>query len=319
MTTMQKTRVALIACLIPFAPALSRHGYVVWRSVQGKWAESQLSDTDLKLQQQTDAVKPLHRPVSKPKPGDWRATVIQPAQSFAQYVVSQPVQPSEQRDVIYVQPLGAFSEEQFQIVELSAEFLSIYFDCPCRLLPSADADLVPADARRIHPGNGEEQFLSTWVQSEFLKPQLPADAAVCIALTATDLWPGGQYNFVFGQASLKDRTGVWSMARYGDPSIGPAEFQECLRRTLKTASHETGHMFSMQHCEYYECNMSGSGSLEESDRYPLYLCPVCLAKLQWSVKPHLQQRMEAMAAFCERNHLSGEAEYYREALQLTQQ
>ena len=38
-----------------------------------------------------------------------------------------------------------------------------------------------------------------------------------LAITAFDLWPGPGWNFVFGQASLTERVGVWSMARNGDP------------------------------------------------------------------------------------------------------
>lgn len=318
MTTMQKIRVLLLLCLLPLAPTLGKRGYVGWRAVQGVWAQGQLSPRDADLRAATQAVRPLCVPVGEPQAGDWRATVIQPAQSFAQYVLSQPVQPTIERNTIYVVPLGEFSAEQWRIVDLSVEFLGLYFDCPTQLLPAVGADLVPNHARRIHPGHGEEQFCSAWVHGQFLQGRLPADAAVCIALTATDLWPGGNTNFVFGQASLKDRTGVWSMARYGDPSINEAGFVECLRRTLKTASHETGHMFSMEHCEFYECNMSGSGSLAESDRYPLSLCPECLAKLQYSLQPDMRARFAALADFCEREGLMNEADYYRTALRLTE-
>ena len=100
-----------------------------------------------------------------------------------------------------------------------------------------------------------------------------------IALTTSDLWPGQGWNFVFGQASVTDRVGVWSIWRNGDPHGDDEAYRTCLRRTLKTASHETGHMFSMQHCTFYECNMCGSNHREESDRQPLWLCPICLAKL----------------------------------------
>ena len=66
-----------------------------------------------------------------------------------------------------------------------------------------------------------------------------------LALTASDLWPGQGWNFVFGEASLRQRIGVWSIYRNGDPET---DFQLCLRRTLSTASHETGHILGMAHC-----------------------------------------------------------------------
>ena len=49
------------------------------------------------------------------------------------------------------------------------------------------------------------------------------------------------------------------------------------RFALITATHETGHMFSMLHCTAYECCMCGSNHREESDRRPVYLCPECTA------------------------------------------
>jgi archaemetzincin len=80
-------------------------------------------------------------------------------------------------------------------------------------------------------------------------------------------------------ASLADPVGVWSISRFGEPGANSEAFRLALRRTLKTATHETGHMFSMQHCTFYECSMCGSINLEEADRHPLWLFPPCLAKL----------------------------------------
>ena len=38
-------------------------------------------------------------------------------------------------------------------------------------------------------------------------------------------------------------------------------------------AHETGHMFSMRHCTKYECLMSGTNHLNETDRRPIDACP----------------------------------------------
>ena len=89
-------------------------------------------------------------------------------------------------------------------------------------------------------------MLTTYILHDVLPPRLSQDAAVLIALTAADLWPGEGWNYVFGQASLSDRVGVWSLHRFGDAEESDDAFRQCLRRTLKTASHETGHMFSMR-------------------------------------------------------------------------
>ena len=104
------------------------------------------------------------------------------------------------------------------------------------------------------------------------------DAAV-LGITAYDLWPGPGWNFVFGQASLTQRVGVWSMARNGDPDESTAMRKLCALRTAMTATHETGHMFGIRHCIAYQCGMNGSNHSDERDRQPLEFCPECQAKL----------------------------------------
>jgi predicted Zn-dependent protease len=84
-------------------------------------------------------------------------------------------------------------------------------------------------------------------------------------LTASDLWPGKGWDFVFGQANLRKRVGVWSIYRNGDPAAGEAAYRLCLRRTLATATHETGHILTMKHCTAYACLMNGSNHQAERD------------------------------------------------------
>jgi archaemetzincin len=46
---------------------------------------------------------------------------------------------------------------------------------------------------------------------------------------------------------------VWSLARNGDPTESPEAFRIALLRAMKIAVHETGHMFSLEHCTAYRC------------------------------------------------------------------
>jgi archaemetzincin len=102
-----------------------------------------------------------------------------------------------------------------------------------------------------------------------------------------DLYPDPRWNFVFGQASVRDRVGVFSFARYDPVFYGESRssrYQELLlRRSAKVLVHETAHMFSLAHCIYFKCVMNGSNHLQESDSRPMSLCPVCLRKLQYSI------------------------------------
>ncbi|MFY9254703.1 MAG: archaemetzincin [Fuerstiella sp.] len=312
---MRQIRVVLMLLLFPFCSTLGQNLSVVWSNIDAAWSDYQLSTADQVFRVATANLEDLHKAAGTPSPRDWRDTVIQPTQTFAQYALSNPITPTVTRHIIYVQPVGRFSKAQQSIVEASAEFLGLYFACDVTLLDPVDDNVIAGEARRLHPDTKQEQLLASWIQNEFLAPRLPNDAIALIALTATDLWPDKNWNFVFGQAPLKDRVGVWLMARFGNPDDGPAEFTQCLRRTLKTASHETGHMYSMQHCVHFECNMAGSGSLEEADRGPLYLCPECLTKRHWAIRPDTNERLTRLADFCDRLGLGEDFEYCKVAAQ----
>ena len=250
-------------------------------------------------------LRPLHAKLRKPRPGDWLAVHKEPGQTFDEYLRCRPVTPRGKRNVIYIQPLGEFTDSQRRIVTLTAGFMGRYFSVPVKVR----ADL-PLSARRRHPSWGMKQILSTHVLHKVLRPRLPKDAAAYLALTTSDLWPGRGWNFVFGQASLRDRVGVWSIFRNGNPDGTPEEFRLCLLRTLKTATHETGHMFSMLHCTRYECNMCGSNHRQESDRRPIALCPECLAKVCWATDADPVERFRKLSDFCEKHGLKAEHDFY---------
>lgn len=256
-------------------------------------------------------LEPLHQRLGKPKPGEWLAQHKEDGQTFNEYLTCRPITPTGKRTVIYVQPFGKFTGTQREIVKLTADFLGRYYQRPVKIRDDLPLSVIPDKARRKHPSWGMDQILSTYVLDDVLAPRLPADAAAYIAFTASDLWPGEGWNFVFGQASLRNRVGVWSIYRNGEPEKGPEEFRLCLRRTLKTATHETGHMFSMQHCTKYECNLCGSNNREESDGQPIEVCPECVAKICWATGCDPIQRFEALAEFCREQKLEAEAEFYK--------
>jgi len=126
---------------------------------------------------------------------------------------------------------------------------------------------------------------------------LPSDAAALICFTNFDLYPEDTWNFVFGQASLENRVGVWSLWRLERDGRKKAGTDRFLDRTLKIATHETGHMFSMRHCKKYECLMSGTNGLEETDRRPLDTCPECTMKIAWAMPYTPRERYEKLAEF----------------------
>jgi archaemetzincin len=129
---------------------------------------------------------------------------------------------------------------------------------------------------------GPPQLLTSHLLDKVLLSRRTDRDAAVLGITAFDLWPGPGWNFVFGQASLTERVGVWSMARNGDPDESATMRDRCAIRTAMTATHETGHMFGIRHCIAYQCGMNGSNHSGERDRQPLEFCPECQAKLWWT-------------------------------------
>jgi archaemetzincin len=256
---------------------------------------------------------PLHGPMPKPRSGDWLTSHRERGQTFAQYLAEDPFLPRDGHDKIVIQPLGSLTDGQTRVVNRTATFKGIYFGLPVVVEKGLPLSVIPAHARRDHPSRGNEQILTGHVLNQILKERFPENAAVYIAFTGVDLWPGRHWSFVFGEALPGDRVGVWSLYRLGKPDRGERDFRQTLLRSMKVATHEAGHMFGMDHCTAHPCNMCGSNSLEETDRYPLALCPQCIAKLWWLSPSRPRQRFEKLAAFCDEEGLDAESRYFREA------
>jgi archaemetzincin len=254
---------------------------------------------------------PLADPLPPPRPGDWLAEHPEPGQTFADYLDARPVCKSDQFHTIYLCLVGEFDEPRRRILDLTQDYLAVFFDCPVKVNRRVKLNSIPARARRTHPSWGDPQVLTGYLLHEVLEPERPADALAYLALTASDLWPGRGWNFVFGEASLRQKIGVWSIYRNGDPE---AHFQMCLRRTLSTASHETGHILGMAHCTAYSCLMNGSNHQEEKDRRPMHLCPVCLRKLCWNLQAEPVAYLGKLEAFCRRYRFGAEAVWYEHAM-----
>ena len=261
---------------------------------------------------QIELIRPLHEKKKPNEPGDWLERFPEGGQTFGQYVQSRGRTPlRDEYQTIYVQPLGEFDETQQRLVEQTAEFMGYFFGMPVQSLEARPLGDIPESARRMR--DDEEQVLSTWIMNDLIKPQRPEDAVAVIGLVTCDLWPG-DLNWVFGQASMRDRVGVWSLHRNGDPRVSDAAYRLCLRRTLKTAVHETGHMLGIPHCSAYECCMNGSRSREENDRQPLEFCPECQPKIWWTCGADPVKRTQSLAKFATDNGLTAEATFWNRQL-----
>lgn len=247
----------------------------------------------------TAALEPLHLSMT-PSRDERTPNGAEPGQTFAQYRGSFS---KSGYSTLYVQPIGALDARSEQLVVETAELLAVTFSAPTKVLDPISSDLIPEAARRNR--SGSLQFSSLYILDKVLKPRRPEDALAVLAISATDLYPEEGWNFVFGQASLSERIGVWSLHRYGDP--GSEEFR---RRLFKVAMHETGHMFGIAHCVAYECLMNYAGSRLALDRAPMWFCPECVQKVAFARGVDLPGYFSNLAAFAKSHNLPEEAVYW---------
>lgn len=236
-------------------------------------------------------------------------------QSLDAYIGSKPNRTTAERDKLYIQPLGELPKTYQPAMDASAELLAKVFGVQVKTLQPISLDTIPAAARRNRPDWGMDQILTTYVLQSMLKPRRPDDAVAVLGLTAMDLWPGKDWNFVFGQASLSERVGVWSLYRFGDPSKGEDEATKFRLRALKLATHETGHMFGIRHCVHYQCGMNGSNSLDETDDGPLEFCPQCVAKICWASRINPADWFAGLVDFAKKHDLA-EQKIWQDCLKL---
>jgi len=254
-----------------------------------------------KLQKQRDAITRFYKPMEIQK-GDWLKSQHEPGQKFEEYIVSDPILPTAERRTIYIQPIGSFTQAQRNAIKLTAEYMRAFYNLPVKLNADRQLGNVPANLKRETGYPKNLQVRTSYFLEDVLPKLIPDDAAAFIAFTNVDLFPGDTWYFVFGQASVEKRVGVWSLYRLSDLVIEKDNAADrLLTRTIKISMHEVGHMFGLRHCTRYECLMSGTNSLAETDRRPLDNCPECMAKVAWAMNYDPEERFKNLAAFWKKN------------------
>ncbi len=198
-------------------------------------------------------------------------------------------------------PVGPFNARERAVFQQTSRFAARWFNLKVRRLRPARLPKKGWSRKRAFG----RQYRTAWFLDHLLPDRCPRDAVCCFAVTMSDLYPEPSWNFVFGQASLRGRVGVWSFRRF----LGDGD-KIMLRRACQLVVHEAGHAFGLEHCVKYECTMNGSNSLDESDRQPLHLCPLCLEKLKWNRGFDVRRRYKRLHAFCHEAGLRTEAAWF---------
>jgi len=234
-----------------------------------------------------------------PGQGQWLGDDTEPGQTVAQFLLSGAPRPTPERRTLVLRPMGPGGRSGGPDLEVLRQYTAVFFQLPVVVRPGPDR-LDPAIGARVHPRTERRQMHARDVL-RVLRRSLRPDSFAAVAVTPTDLFPADGWDHVLGLASLRHRVGVFSYARLAPYPLGQSRALRRRRglrwRSLNVLTHETGHIFGLRHCVYYQCNMNGSHTLSQSDHSPLRLCPVCLRKLQIAIGFDVRVRYEALQRF----------------------
>lgn len=248
--------------------------------------------------------------LGEPVFGDWLYSHKEKGQSFEQFLKTKHIVPTKNENIIYLQPIGQFTEEQVKQIELVRQYLEIFFQLKTKVLNPISNDIIPKHVRRIGDV-GQEQFLAGYILDNVLKKEKPEKGIALMAITEKDLYPKPEWNYVFGLASYRDKIAVSSMYRMKDESNPDLS----LPRLLKICSHEIGHMFGLHHCIEANCVMNGTNSMSETDNHLLRLCSLCQRKLNSGFQYDNIKRLKELEKYFKENNLTEGLELMKKDVQ----
>lgn len=146
-------------------------------------------------------------------------------------------------------------------------------------LPVRVAGLKPVDA----PPGALDARRGQWSAPALLETvlaTLPDGIPRALGVTGADLFTP-MLSFVYGQAQLKGRAGVVSVARLRQEYYGlPGNEALLVERARKEAVHEAGHLLGLVHCPSPGCVMRLSVQVGQIDLKGEAPCPSCAARLR---------------------------------------
>jgi len=155
--------------------------------------------------------------------------------------------------------------------------LADVFPNPIRMV-AAPVDLRPCFV------SSRQQHHATLVLAALLRRRSDPTSKI-LGIVPVDLF-SPVLTFVFGQAQLDGPGAVVSTYRLRTEFYGlPRDEGVLVERTIKECVHELGHAFGLVHCEFYDCVMHASSTVDEVDLKGAGFCGHCVSTLEgrdWS-------------------------------------
>ena len=94
---------------------------------------SQISDERAKkLIEIKEEIVPFFKPM-RVQDGDWLKSFREDGQSFEEYLNTNPTLPTTERQTIYIQPIGNFTNKQREILQITADYMKAFYNLPVKL------------------------------------------------------------------------------------------------------------------------------------------------------------------------------------------
>lgn len=250
------------------------------KDIKRSWLPERISYDAIGLKKCDVKMKQLLKPtnsfplISYPNKDEWLARNNEAPQTFNDFIKLN--KPNELK-IIYLVKIGDFDNISLDIL---CEYAQIFFGLTFKVLSSVILTQDQLDECDVRAHNNTQQLLTTSIYENILLPIKPDDAMCIVGITNYDLYPESLWNYVFGQVDINLKCGIFSFYQYlNNDQNKMLNNKLLLRRTCQLMVHEIFHLFGVDHCQYFQCVMMGSNSLNEADKQPLELCPVCLHKL----------------------------------------
>jgi predicted Zn-dependent protease len=215
-----------------------------------------------------------------PRAGEWRNVVREKAQTYEGFVASAPFRFTGS-ETVYILPVGSFSKDHRRLIGSSAAYMQQRLGVPVVILPDYAMSTVPQDGARLNPHTGQFQLSAPYMIENVIEKRASVGYAAVIALTAQDIWPGDDTNYVLGLATPQTRVALLSFARIWE---GGAEANKAADRFKKLIFHETLHTFGLAHETDVACVMNGYNSVAELDRLSEDLGELSARKLAYVLR-----------------------------------
>jgi archaemetzincin len=239
----------------------------------------------------------------RPERGDWLAENEEHGQSYYDFVSTLHRKgkercPSSLSNVVLLVPIGETLNGSLgrQFLNHIQAFCRAFY-CPMRVDIHPSVLDVSSVSCRLNE-HGHKQYLTSQICTLIQDHTSSVPNIFCrLGITFEDIYPGERWNFVFGEASMVDKAGVFSLARHcprfsdgwaisdhhrrngAHAHLNPEETVCWLQHALRTMVHEIGHMLQLEHCIYYRCVMNGSNGHHDTAGMTSFCCPICLRKV----------------------------------------